>query len=132
MMLEWYTALKTIHVSSASLSLGLFVLRSGWMLADSPRLGRRWVRVLPHVVDTVLLASAIGLVVLLQQFPFVQDWLTAKLLALIAYIVLGSIGLKYGRTKRVRAGACLAAVAVFGYIVTVALAHDPLGALALW
>ncbi|HWU67786.1 MAG TPA: SirB2 family protein [Stenotrophobium sp.] len=126
-MLEWYPVLKIIHVGSVCLSLGLFMLRGGWMLADSPRLRQRWVKILPHVVDTTLLASAIGLVLMLRQYPFVQGWLTAKVLALVVYIVLGSIGLKYGRSKPVRMGACIAALAVFGYIVSVALTHDPLG-----
>ncbi|MGH8505428.1 MAG: SirB2 family protein [Stenotrophobium sp.] len=131
-MLEWYPVLKIIHVSSVCLSLGLFMLRGGWMLADSPRLQQRWVKVLPHVVDTTLLASAVGLVVMLRQYPFVQSWLTAKVLALVAYIVLGSIGLKYGRSKSVRACACIAAIAVFGYIVSVALTHNPLGFIAFY
>lgn len=126
-MLEWYSTLKMIHVSSVCLSLGLFVLRGGWMIADSPRLQQRWVKVLPHLVDTTLLLSATGLVLILQQYPFVQSWLTAKVLALVVYIVLGSIGLKYGRSKPIRIVACVAAVAVFGYIVSVALTHNPLG-----
>lgn len=127
MLAQYYLLLKTIHVGSVCASGALFVLRSGWMLAESQQLQRRWVKILPHVVDTVLLASAIALTMIIHQYPFVQSWLTAKVLALVAYIVLGSIGLKYGRSKRVRITACCAALAVFGYIVTVALAHNPRG-----
>lgn len=131
MMVEWYATLKAVHVGSVCLSGGLFVLRGGWMLADSQQLQRRWVKIVPHVVDTVLLASAIGLVVILQQYPFVQGWLTAKVVALMAYIVLGSIALKRGRNKQVRTLALIAALLIFGYIVTVALSHNTLGAIAL-
>jgi uncharacterized membrane protein SirB2 len=84
-------------------------------------------RVLPHVVDTVLLASAIALALLLHQYPFVDGWLTAKLLALAAYIVLGSIALKRGPTRAIRAVAWIGALVALAYIIAVARVHDPRG-----
>ena len=102
------------------------------MLIDSPWLRRRWVRVTPHIIDTVLLASAIGLTWVLEQYPFVHGWLTAKVLGLIAYIILGSIALRYGPTKPIRTAAWIAALIVFGYVVSVALTHTPLGFLLWW
>ena len=90
------------------------------MLLDSPMLQQRWVRVVPHVVDTLLLTSALVLVFWSAQYPFVQTWLTAKVLALVAYIVLGTIALKRGKSKGVRSFALLAALATFAYIVAVA------------
>lgn len=128
----YYPEIKAAHVTAVCLSLGLFVLRAGWMLADSPQLQRRWVRIVPHIVDSVLLGSAIVLVLIINQYPFVQPWLTAKVLALVVYVVLGSVGLKYGHTRGGRALACAVAVLVFGYIVTVAVAHSPWGPVALW
>lgn len=128
----FYSEIKVVHVGAVGLSLALFLLRTGWMLAGSPQLQRRWVRVVPHIVDTILLASAIALVLIINQYPFVHAWLTAKLLALVVYILLGSIGLKYGHTRGGRALACAAAVVVFGYIVTVAIAHSAWGLVALW
>lgn len=128
----YFPEIKWLHVSAVAVSLSLFVLRAAWMLVDSPQLRRRWVRIVPHVVDSTLLASALLLVFILNQYPFVDSWLTAKVLALVLYIVLGSVGLKYGRTRSGRALACGVAVLVFGYIVTVALSHSPWGALALW
>ena len=122
-----YVALKHLHLTAVVLSFTLFVLRGVWMLIDSPRLRRPWVRVVPHVIDTVLLASALGLVAILHQYPLVHGWLTAKVAALIVYIVLGSIALKRGSSKPVRAAAWIAALAVFGYIVSVALTRSPLG-----
>ena len=127
-----YPALKHLHLTAVALSFSLFMLRGLWMLADSPRLQQRWVRIVPHVMDTVLLASAIGLTLTLHQYPFVQSWLTAKLLGLVVYIILGSIALRYGPNKPLRATAWLAALLVFGYIVSVALTHNPLGFLAGW
>lgn len=129
--LALYLALKHLHVTTVILSLALFVLRGIWMLIDSPQLRRRWVRIVPHMIDTVLLASAIGLMLLLHQYPFVHGWLTAKVLGLIAYILLGSIALKYGPTKPIRTVAWIAALMTFGYIVSVALTHTPQGFL-LW
>ncbi len=129
-----YLALKHLHITFAALSGGFFLLRGLWMLLDSPLLQRRWVKVVPHVVDTLLLTSALVLVFWSGQYPFVQAWLTAKVLALVAYIVLGTIALKRGRTRGVRTFALLAALAVFAYIVAVALTRNalvPLQALGL-
>lgn len=121
-----YLLLKHLHLTTVVLSFALFTLRGLWMLADSPQLQRRWVRIVPHLIDTVLLASAIGLTLILQQYPFVNGWLTAKVLALIAYIILGSVALKRGPTKPIRTAAWVAALAMFGYIVSVALTRSPL------
>ena len=121
-----YLAIKHLHVTFALLSGLLFLLRGVWMLSDSPRLQARWVRIVPHIVDTLLLASAIGLAVASSQYPGQQAWLTAKVVALVAYIVLGTIALKRGRTPQVRKAAFVAALASFGYIVAVAVTKNPL------
>lgn len=125
-----YLALKHIHITAVVLSLVLFALRGAWMVVDSPRLGARWVKVVPHVIDTVLLASALGLAATLQQWPFVHHWLTVKVVLLVAYIALGMVALKPTRPKRIRVAAFLLALAVFLAMVSVARAHDPWGALA--
>lgn len=114
-----------VHVTTVTLSIGMFLLRGIWMLQGSERLGWRSVRVLPHVNDTVLLLSAIGLAVLTRQYPFQQDWLTAKVIALVAYIGLGMVALRVGRRRSVQLGAWLAAIAIFFYIVAVALTRNP-------
>jgi uncharacterized membrane protein SirB2 len=120
-----YLVLKGLHLTTIALTLALFVLRGTWMMADSPRLQARWVRVVPHVNDTLLLTSGIALAVLLQQYPLVHGWLTAKFFALIAYILLGTIALKRGKTRGQRIAAWIAALLVFGYMAVVARTHDP-------
>jgi len=121
-----YLALKNLHLATIALTLALFILRGAWMVAESPRLQARWVRIVPHINDTLLLASGIALAVLIQQYPLVHGWLSAKFFALIAYIVLGTIALKRGKTRGKRIAAWIAALLVFGYMVAVAIAHDPL------
>ncbi|NEX60752.1 SirB2 family protein [Noviherbaspirillum galbum] len=121
-----YLAIKHLHMTCAALSGAFFLLRGLWMLRDSPALRQRWVRIAPHVIDTALLASAITLAVWSSQYPLAQNWLTAKVVALIAYIGLGTIALKRGKTKGVRAAAFVAALLVFGYIVKVALTRQVL------
>jgi uncharacterized membrane protein SirB2 len=120
-----YSLIKSLHLATIALTLALFVLRGAWMMADSPRLQARWVRIVPHVNDALLLSSGIALAVLVQQYPLVHGWLTAKFFALIAYILLGTIALKRGKTKAQRVAAWIAALLVFGYMVAVAMAHDP-------
>lgn len=121
-----YYALKHIHMTFAVLSGALFLLRGLWMLAESKHLQQRWVRVAPHIVDTLLLASAIGLAVWSSQYPGQSPWLTAKLVALVAYIGLGTLALKRGRTRQVRGLAFVGALACFAYILAVALTKNPL------
>ncbi len=121
-----YATLKLIHVSCVVSSYALFFIRGVWMLRDSPLLRRRWVRIVPHAVDTLLLASAIALAMMLHQYPLVAGWLTAKVLALFAYIGLGIVAFRFARKRRMRFIAWLAAQAVFIYIVAVALTRNPL------
>ena len=124
--MQTYLAVKHLHMSCAAISVSFFMLRFVWMWRGSTMLHQRWVRVMPHVVDTVLLASALMLVVWSGQIPFQQAWLGAKVLALFAYIVLGSIALKRGKTPQKRVLAFVAALLVFGYIVAVALSRQVL------
>ena len=123
---ELYPWVRALHVGCAVLTIAGFAARGALRLRESPWLRLMFVRVAPHVVDTVLLASAAWLAWFLGQVPFVHGWITAKVLALVAYIVLGSIALKRGKTRRVRAGAFAAALAVVAYIVAVALSRDAL------
>jgi uncharacterized membrane protein SirB2 len=121
-----YIALKHLHVTFVALSGLLFLVRGIWMLRASPRLQQRWARIVPHVVDTLLLASAIGLAAVSHQYPGQMPWLTAKVVALVAYIVLGTVALKRGRTQGVRTAAFIGALACFAYIVAVAVTKNPL------
>lgn len=121
-----YLAIKHLHVTCAALSITLFIIRGFWMLRGSPLLQRRWVKIVPHLVDTVLLASALVLVFWSHQYPFVQSWLTAKVIALVVYIGLGTVALKRGKSRGVRIAAFVGALAVFAYIVKVAVTRQVL------
>ena len=120
-----YLVLKHFHMTCAGASLFLFLLRGAWMYSRSDRLKSTFARIVPHVVDTFLLASGVGLMVITRQYPLQQSWLTAKLIGLVIYIVLGTIALRRGRTPAVRGAAFVAAVAVFLWIVATARAHAP-------
>ena len=121
-----YLLLKQLHVACAFISIVGFALRGALMLRDSPLLQSAFARIAPHVVDTALLASAIGLAWMSGQYPFAQGWLTAKLLALLVYIGLGTVALKRGRSKGIRACTFVLALLTACYIVSVALTRDPL------
>ena len=125
MLARYYFELKTLHIAAVTLSISLFVVRAGLSLAGSAALQRPFLRVAPHVIDTVLLASAVLLTLILHQYPFANSWLTAKLLALIGYVVLGSIAIRRGRTAEIRAVALVGALVTVGYILGTALHHDP-------
>jgi len=121
---EIYPALKLLHVACVVATAPGFVLRGIWMLGESPLLRHPLTRVLPHLNDTLLLAAGIGMAMMLHQYPLVDGWLTAKLLALLLYIVLGTVALKRGRTKRIRILAFGGALLTLSYLVAVALTRS--------
>ena len=126
-----YLILKNFHMVLATLTITGFLLRGYWMMSSSSLRQNRATKVLPHILDTLFLASGIWLVVLLGLAPLQHGWLLAKLTGLLAYIGLGMIAMRFGRTRRIRAIAFIAALAAFAYIVGVALAKSPLSWAAL-
>lgn len=119
-----YLLLKHLHVTCVVLSGAGFALRAYWMLTASPLLLHRLTRSLPHLVDTLLLGSALLMAWMSGQYPFVHGWLTAKVLGLLAYIGFGMMALKRGRTRAVRLRFVVLAVLAYAYIVSVALSRQ--------
>lgn len=127
-----YATLKLLHQGSVALSIAGFCARGAGALSGAGWVRGRAARTLPHLVDTVLLASAITLAWMLRLNPLVTPWLAAKIVGLLAYIVLGMVALKPTRPRGVRIVACAAALLVFAQIVATALTKNPLGLLALF
>jgi uncharacterized membrane protein SirB2 len=124
-----YTTLKVVHVAAVALSGLGFVVRYG--LSVRGRLAvRGWLNVAPHAIDTVLLASALALAWIGGYRILHVPWLQAKVAGLVLYILAGTFALKRGRTTGVRTAAFVAALAIYAYIVSVALTKSPLGLLA--
>lgn len=128
-MIEFYPEIRLTHIVAVLASGGLFLMRG---LAVN--LGAQWamsapLRYLSYTIDTVLLTAALMLATLLHQYPFVHGWLTVKVSMLVAYIALGTFALKRGRTRTTRWACYLAALLVYAFIISVARAHHPLGAL---
>ncbi|MBR2512544.1 MAG: SirB2 family protein [Halomonas sp.] len=128
--MEHYFVIKHLHMTAAALSITLFVIRAWWSVRESPQLNARWVKVLPHLIDTALLGLGVTLMVLLSVWPWQLPWLSAKLLALLAYIGIGTLAIKRGKTPQSRAIAAVAAIALFVYMVGAAIRHSPLSWLA--
>ncbi len=126
-----YFALKLIHQSAVTLSIAGFIARGAASLSGAAWVRGRAARTLPHIVDTVLLASAIMLAWMLRLNPLATPWLAAKIVGLLLYIALGMVALKPARPRGVRLAAGAAALLVFAQIVATALTKNPLGLLAL-
>ena len=126
-MAEYYLTLRHAHIGLAILSVSLFTLRGCLMLAQSPSVHSAWLKYPSYLVDTLLLTLALMLMTVIHQYPLVTDWLTMKVTLLVVYVLLGSIALKRGRTRRVRIAAFVTALLTVGFLVTVARAHHPLG-----
>jgi len=119
--------IKNIHMLTAAISLTLFVVRGLGHFRNARFMQLRWLRIMPHINDTILLFSAVLLALSIGQYPFTAAWLTAKLLALVVYILLGMVALKWARTLPVQMAAWLAALVVFAYIISVAITKQPQG-----
>jgi uncharacterized membrane protein SirB2 len=124
--LTLFTTLKIVHMITITLTISGFILRGVWMIRESPLLNATAVRVLPHINDTLLLISAVWAAAAIGQYPFVDPWLTAKVLGALAYILLGAVALNYGRTRKIRIRAFIAALVCFAYVVMVAATKNPL------
>jgi len=120
-----YLFLKSLHSIVALISIAGFILRGYWMITQSDKLQLKITKIAPHVVDTVLLLAGFSLVSLLQMNAFSEPWLLAKFGGLIAYIVLGTIAIKRGPTLQIRIIAFVGAIAVYAYIIGVAVAKSP-------
>jgi len=121
-----YLAVRNLHIATVVATFALFTLRGIWMMLDSPLLARRWVRIAPHVNDTILLAAGIYL----ATYHGLPAWLVTKIVLLVAYIVLGMIAIRRGRTKTIRVSAWIAAQCMILYMVAVAVTHRPVPFLA--
>jgi uncharacterized membrane protein SirB2 len=124
-----YITVRQVHVTAAALSITLFVARTAWLARAPGRVQRRWMRSVPQVVDTVLLASALWLAWQLGVAG-TRGWLWAKLIALVLYVALGTITLRAGRPARVRMMAFVGAIATFAYVAGVAITKSPLSVLS--
>lgn len=119
-----YEALKHTHMLCAFLSISGFILRSIWAFQGSNLLNHKVSKVLPHINDTILLICAIAMAITIEQYPFVSSWLTAKVLGLIAYIILATYTLKRARNNQHRAVFFVLSIVSFGYIASVARTHN--------
>ena len=123
---QLFPIFKFIHKTTVVLTIISFTIRGIWMMRGSPLLNTRAARTFPHVNDTLLLVSALSSAAILGQYPFVNDWLTAKVLGLLAYILLGAVALTYGPTRNIRIAAYIGAILSFTYVVHVAFTKNPM------
>ncbi len=129
-MIEFYPEIRLTHIVAVAASGALFFVRGLGLFA-----GHRWPRLWPvrmtvYTIDTVLLTAALMLTTVVQQYPFAHGWLTAKVVLLVIYIVLGYVAHWRAPVRPIRLACWIAALGVYGFIVSVALAHHPLGFLA--
>ncbi|PCI77570.1 MAG: regulator SirB [SAR86 cluster bacterium] len=122
---DFYLPIKTAHMSLAMISLLGFIIRGWWAINSSALLQQRWVKNAPHIVDTLLLTTAVLLMIILGQHPGNQGWILAKLIALVFYIGFGTLAIKRAPTRATKILFFGLAIATFAYIIGVAIAHHP-------
>lgn len=121
-----YLTLKMLHMTCALISILGFTLLGILKLQGSALIERKIFKIAPHIVDSLLLLSAIALTVIIGQYPLTTAWLTAKVIGLLLYILLGLVTLRFAKTQPIRLLAFVLAIAVFAYIAIVARTHNPL------
>jgi uncharacterized membrane protein SirB2 len=122
--MDSYVIFKHLHMTAVTLSGLLFMVRGFWLLQGSAQLQAKWVKITPHVIDTLLLVSAIAMLVVAQQFP---AWVHVKITLLVVYIGLGLMAFKRAKTQGHKLTFLLAAVAVYVFLISVALTKSPAG-----
>ena len=131
-MIEFYSQIKWVHVAAVLCSGAIFLLRGLLVQVGQKRIAMAApVRYLSYSVDTILLTAALMLLTILPGAVFANGWLTIKLVLLVVYVGLGTFALKRGRTQKVRVACYVVALLVYITIISIALAHNPLGWL-LW
>lgn len=120
-----YFFIKQLHMSAAVLSILFFVVRAYWSVTSSGLLQRKFVKIAPHVIDTVLLVCGVILAGMLGAAAM-QPWILTKIVLLVLYIGVGTVAIKRGKTATTRGVAAVIAVGIFAYIIGVAIHHDPL------
>lgn len=131
MLAAHYTGIRLLHIGCVALSGSLFTLRGLARLGGLAVANHRAVRICSYLIDTTLLGAAILLMLILHQYPLVDAWLTAKVLLLVLYIVLGIVALRRARTRLATGVALLAALLTFACMIGVAITHHPAGWLVL-
>jgi uncharacterized membrane protein SirB2 len=126
-MSAYYLSIKSLHVLCVILSGGLFFARGALVVANKSVGNHVAVRRLSYLIDTVLLISALALIAIVHQYPFVDHWLTVKLGLLIVYIVLGVFALRRAPTRLGKSLCWIAALGIYLLIISVARTHQPLG-----
>ena len=127
MLALYYEDIKVLHIACVALSGSLFVSRGFLMMVASVHANNKVLARSSYVIDSTLLIAAILLTVIIHQYPLRQAWLTVKVALLVIYIFLGIWALRRGKTRRQRIACFIAAMLVYGFIISVAMTHDPRG-----
>ena len=121
-----YMMMKHLHLTAVVLSIVFFIVRFAWRQMDSAMSSKKWVKILPHVIDTGLLLSAATLCVILSQYPFAQGWVTFKLFGVVAYILFGMVAMKWATTRAMQWAGFAAAIVTLVLVAKVAVLKQPL------
>lgn len=119
--MEFYHIIKGVHMLTAWATAFLMLLRLGLDAVGRPGWRETPLRWIPHVNDTVLLAAAIGLMIITGWMPFVHHWLTGKVILLVGYILAGKWALDPAHSPGVRITAATLALLQLGAIFTLAV-----------
>ncbi|MFW8590034.1 SirB2 family protein [Glaciecola sp. 2405UD65-10] len=121
-----YMFAKHLHLTAIALSFSLFLIRFVLLMRNSPSLQKKWLKITPHIVDTVLIISIVLLCVNLSVYPFVNEWATSKLIGLVLYILSVAFALKWARNNAMRIVGLAGAIAWLAITASIAVSKNTL------
>ncbi len=128
--IELYTPLKLSHLALVTVSICLFILRGGALVVGTKGFTQKWIKIAPHLIDTALLLTGVGLTLIIAQYPISHHWLSVKMTLLLGYIFFGMKAMKSTQPRQQKIYFIAALCCVF-LIVSVARTHHPLGIFSL-
>jgi uncharacterized membrane protein SirB2 len=126
-----YLFLKYLHIFCVAASFALFFVRGLWIVKVYPSAQEPWIRVLPHVIDGLLLLSAAGMVATAQRFDW-TPWMQVKLGLVVVYIALAVLVFRAGTQRLYKTLAWAGGLLLFLYVTSIAVLQHPRGIFSLF
>jgi uncharacterized membrane protein SirB2 len=121
-----YMMFKHLHLTALGLSVVMLTLQFIGHTFDMKFKDAKWLKIVPHIVYTILLGSAIGLCIVLNQYPFVDAWVTSKLIGLVLYVLMATLIVKWARNNAMRVVGYIGALTWLLITMQVAFSKTPI------
>lgn len=121
-----YMMFKHLHYLVVSLSAIVLTIQFVAHYFDLAIKDKKWLKIVPHILYTLILLTALGLLGTLKLNPFEHTWVMHKILGFVCYVALGALAYKYARNNGMRMLGYIGAIAWLLITVNIAITKTPL------